>query len=245
MEKGIYFSNIGTGIILLLKHKIKFMKRVLLSALIVLASLSFVKAQDITVKPGKASFSVGSKDAFIVEVYESDVKTVTKQWKKFLKDHKGKVKAKDEIFGDDLKIKALSGNTCDVYSKIVDKGSKVIEIRVGVDLGGAFLSQSAHPDKYPVFEGLLKNFAVEATKGGVLLQKKEQEKILSKKQKELKKLGSDKERLEKEIENYKKNIKKNEEEIEKKKEEIENKKKEIEEQKQEVGKLIEKEKNIK
>ncbi len=212
------------------------MKRVLLSALIVLASLSFVKAQNITVDTTKVVFSVGSKEAFIVKVYETNIKEVTKQWNRFIKDHKGKIAGKDksEIFGDNVNIKELSNNTCDLYTKIAEK-DKYIEIQTAVDLGGAFLTQKSHPEKYVVFQGILKKFAVNASKAGVLAQKKEQEKLLSKKEKELKKLVSEKKKLEKGIEEYKQDIKAKEQAIEGNKKEQELKEREVDDYKSTLG----------
>jgi esterase/lipase len=212
----------------------------LIIVLLISALASNTLAQEsLEVRSGTESFSVGTKDALIIEIYEADAKLTQKAWKKFLKSYDGKVKAKSEIFADDLLIKSMSSNTFDVYSKIVEKGDK-IELICGVDLGGAFLSRSSHADQYEVFARLLKKFAVDVSKEAVKEQIKEQEKIFSSMQKEKEKLISDKERMEKEIEDYKQKISDNESAIEQNIKDQEQKTKDIATQQEVVTGLSEK-----
>ncbi len=217
------------------------MKCIKLFTVLIISVLSLaVYAQEpLEVKSGTESFSVGTKDVLMIDIYEADEAHTQKAWKKFLKGHKGKVKAKSEIFADDLLIKSVSQNTFDVYSKIVTRGKKTVLV-CGVDLGGAFLNHTDHPEQYATFSRLLREFAVDLSKEAVKEQIKVQEKVFATLQKDKERLISDKKQKEKEIEQYKKKISENEAAIEQNIKDQEQKVKDIATQQEVINKLSEK-----
>jgi len=219
------------------------MKNYLLLGFIFFVFLSFGQKK-IEIKSGNEKFSVGNVDVLKAEIYEADVKYVKKAWKKLLKRYSGSVKMKSEIFADDVLIKRMSNNTVDVYTKINEKKDNVVEIVCAVDLGGAFLSKSSHPDKFNTFESILKDFVVEVSKEAVREKINDEEKIFATMEKEQEKLVSNKEKMTKEIETYKQKILDNEAAIEQNIKDQELKKKDIEVQKALIITLSEKEKAI-
>ncbi len=219
------------------------MKINLLFTLVIVSVLSYGQ-QKIEIESGNESFSVGNVDVLKATIYEADHKYVEKAWKKLLKRYSGSVKVKSEIFADDVLIKKMSDNTVDVYTKIKEKKDNVVEIVCAVDLGGAFLSKSAHPNKFKVFKGILHDFVVDVSKEALQERINDEEKIFSKLDKEQTKLVSDQERMTKEIKDYQQKIKDNEAAIEQNIKDQELKKKDIETQKALIISLSEKEKAI-
>ncbi len=220
------------------------MKINLLIILVVVSVLSFGQ-QKIEITSGNESFSVGKVDVLKATVFEADRKHVEKSWKKLLKRYCSSVKVKSEIFADDVLIKKMSDNTVDIYTKINAKTDNVVEIVCAVDLGGAFLSKSAHPEKFKVFETILYDFVVDVSKEAIRDKINEEEKIFSKLDKDQTKLLSDQKNMTNEIEEYKQKIIDNEKAIEKNLKDQEQKKKEIEAQKALIIGLSKKEKAIK
>jgi len=199
----------------------------------------------IEVKACKEKFSVGTVDAYTVNIYEADVKYVKKSWKKLLKNYSGSVKMGSEIFADDVMIKRMSDNTVDVYTKINEKKDGIVEIKCAVDLGGVFLSKSSHPLKHKEFKKILKDFTIKVSKDAVNEKIKDEEKVLKKIENEQENLVSTKEKLTKEIEKYKQKILDNEAIIEQNLKDQEQKKKDIEAQKVVISGLNDKANAIK
>jgi len=215
-----------------------------------LMSLTLFSQKKIEVKSGSEKFSVGNVDVLITDVYEADVKSIRKAWKKLLKNYSGSVKMKSEIFADDVLIKSMSNNTVDIYTKIEEKkgkpeDGKIVTITCAVDLGGAYLSKSQHPDKFKTFKEILRKFVVEVSKEAVRDEINEQEKIFSGMEKKQEELVSDNEKMHKEIEEYKQKIKDNEKAIEQNVKDQEAQKKTIDEQKVIITSLRDKERAIK
>lgn len=219
------------------------MKVLIVFALSLMSLISYGQNK-IEIKSGSESFSVGNVEVLIADIYEADVKYVRKAWKKLIKRYSGSVKMKSEIFADDVLIKRMSSNTVDIYAKINEKKDGMVEIIVAVDLGGAFLSKGSHPDKFKMFEDILKEFVVEVSKEAVREQIQEQEKIFSTMEKEQVKLVSDNERMTQEIEDFKQKIIDNETAIEQNVKDQELKAKDIETQKALIITLSEKERAI-
>ena len=219
------------------------MRIIIVLALSIISLMSYSQKK-IQVKSVSEKFSVGNVDALQTQVYEADAKYVKKAWKKLIKKYSGSVKMKDEIFADDVLIKRMSNNTFDIYTHVKDAKDGIVEITCAVDLGGAYLSKSQHPEKFKVFSGILKDFVVEVSKEAVREEMDDQEKILDKLSKEQEHLVSDNKKMKEEIEDYKKKIADNEKALEQNLKDQESKKKEIEEQRAVVIKLSEKERAI-
>jgi hypothetical protein len=220
------------------------MRTVLIIGAILFVSFSSFSQKKIEVEENSYSFSAGRENAFSVTVYESNKDDVEKAWKKFIKDYKGKVSSKKEVFADDCEMKDVSPNTVDVYAAFEVNKDGDVTVYVGFDLGGAYLSSSAHPDKFKAAKKIVRDFGVSATKDAIAEQLKEAEKVMKKLESDQQKLVKENETLhkniegwEKDIENAKNNIKTNEGNQQEKTKEIETHKKVLEE-------IIEKEKKV-
>lgn len=190
------------------------MKIISLFAVMSMALLT-VKAQySIEVREASESFSTGSQNALNVAIYERDVKDVEGAWKKRLGKMGNSSTKKGEIQCDDCKDKKGMGeNTFDVYSKVTEGKEGEVVLSVAIDLGGAYMSSSAHGDQYKWFFGVVKEFAIEQTKEGIGSQVKEEQKVLADLVKEKEDLEKDTEQQKKDIEDYKKKIEEAEKQI--------------------------------
>jgi len=95
--------------------------------------------------------SQGNENAFILSTEGLETKELEDVLKDFLKDYKGRKNPKydrrsAEYFVDDAEIEGASGNTIDLYARINQTGNMSQEVAVWFDLGGAYLSSSAHRD---------------------------------------------------------------------------------------------------
>ncbi len=206
------------------------MKNLFLTAAISFSICSF--AQEIKVHEGKESFASGSHNALSINIYETDKANVEKEWKRLLKDfHPEKTNdSKGEYFFDNTTFKSLGNNPIDVYSKVVDKGDKSVQLIVCFDLGGAFLNSSEHKDKYDYFKKLMHDFATNTTKEAINEALKEATKTFDHIVDKEHDLEKDNKNLDEDIVNYNEKITKAKQHIEKNKQEIEVKKKEMEAQ---------------
>lgn len=220
------------------------MKKIILILPALLCSLALTAQKSVEVKESNESFSTGNHNTLSVIVYGAEQDDINKAFKKQLKDLKGSVKAKNEIFADDCSIKKMSKNTFDVYAKSepVEGG---VRIMAAFDLGGAYLNSGEHKTEFPFIKDMMYKFGVQETQAAIGTVIKTEEKTLEG-------LSSDKKDLEKEVENmtddiedYKKKIAENEKAIEEKKTEIAAKKEEIKTQTGVVKSLVEKQKAVK
>ena len=223
--------------------KIKIMRIITISFLILLSSLVYSQKK-VKVTTGSEKFSVGRVDVMVANVYEADRKYVEKAWKKLMKRYSGKVSSKAEIVSTDVIIKRLTDKRVDVYAIIQDGPDGTVLIKVAIDLGGAYLSKSLHPEKFKNAEAILRDFAIEVSKEAVREQIEDQEKILGKFQSEQDKLEKNNTNLKESIEDYKQKITDAEQAIIDNEKEQEDKKKAIETQRQLVIGLADKEKAI-
>ncbi|MEX1002234.1 MAG: hypothetical protein WDZ35_08985 [Crocinitomicaceae bacterium] len=179
-----------------------------------LALLAFSATAQIKVSEKSVDID-GSKNGFYVEIPYADQKSTEKELKSLLKDWKGSFSSKkDVLFADDCSLKSMGENTFDAYGKVEENGDEGVYVSVAIDLGGAYLNSGEHKDQYKVMEKILKEWAIEVAKEVIGEQIKEEEKVLSDKEKELEDLKKEQEKMEKEIEDYKKAIEKNEKAIE-------------------------------
>lgn len=153
-----------------------------------------------------SAFLNGSQNAFSFVIYNGDMKEVTKAWEKQLKDLKGKVSSKDEIFANDCKVKEMGSNTFDVYSKVEEALGEGIRVYAAFDLGGAYLSSVAHPAKVIPAKNMLYNFALEQTREVVKDEIKLAEKVLGEREAEFAALTKNQSQLESDIIDFQKKI---------------------------------------
>lgn len=220
------------------------MKKILLAAAMAFTMLSVGAQKGIEVTETSENFSTGSVNALSVFIPGGNVKDVTKAWEKQLKDIKGKVKSKDEIFADDCRIKKMSDNTFDVYSKVVESEGGVTVI-AAFDLGGAYASSKEHGEQFPFLRDVMYEFGVQETKAAIGLVIKTEEKKLEELVKQKEETEKENENLAKDIEDYKKKIAEAEKSIEENKGKIEEKSGEIKTQEKVVEEIKAKQKAVK
>ncbi len=195
-------------------------------------------AQKITVQETNGKFQKDNRSALMTTVYYSTAEDVEKELKSLFKSYKGKVKTKKGvIIGDDLVISSVSENTIDVYATVKQLKDGEVEVLVAFDLGGANLTSSAHPDKFPRAQDIIRNFALNLTEQSFAEIVKDEEKELEKFNKDYEKVVGNKEGLEKDNEDYKKQIEDNEKDIEKLTKDIETMSAELKEKQDAFEKL--------
>jgi len=192
------------------------------------------------------SFKNGSQRALKVKIYETDLKTVSKEWEDLMRDYKGKTSGnKEEVFADNVTIKDFNNNsTSDVYAAFEDAGEGNTFLYVAVDLGGAYMNPSDHKEAVKIMKKIIFDFAKEVSENTVKEQIKDAEKLFSGLESDQKKLVNENEGLHKDIENYNEKIKKAEEEIKTNLTNQEAKKKELEAQQKVLESLKDKLKSI-
>ena len=220
------------------------MKKLFTLGLLVMASAAFAQ-NNITIKEEMVAIDGTSRNSLTVILVEAKTDDVKKAWKKQLKDLKGKVSDKTIIFGDDCKSKEMGDNSFDVYSLVEEATDAGVRLVVAFDLGGAYLSTAAHPDKYPIAEKLVYGFAIEQAKAVVSGQIESNGKILKGFEKEIAGLEKEKAGYESDIKDAEKKIEEAKAAIEKNVANQANKKTEIEGMKAAVADLEVKLKNIK
>jgi hypothetical protein len=220
------------------------MNKITLLTTVAIFSATTLFAQKIKVSESRESIGGGNNNALVVTIYGADVKDVEKEWKSMMKDYGAKVSnSKGEMFANNAVIKDMGPKTMDIYARFDEKKGE-IQMVVGFDLGGAYMSSSLHPDKYKVAEKILHDFAVKMTSEALNDQLKEQQKALDKLSSQEKDLEKDNKSLNNDITDYQNRIKKAQDGIEKNKEEQAKKQKEIAQQQQVVDDLAKKAKAV-
>jgi len=213
--------------------------------LVLIPCSSFFSQYKFDVSESNSSFKDGQKNSFKVNIYETTVHDVEKEWKKIMKDWGGKVdEKKHEFFADNTSYKEMGENYFDTYAICVKK-SNYIEFVVAVDLGGAYLSHSDHPDQSKAFDKFLLKFANDATKSGLKHTLKQEEHKKSQLTKEYNHLVKEKEKLENDIDHWKSSISKAQEDIKTNISDQESKKNEVDKQAKVVDDFSKKMKSLK
>lgn len=185
--------------------------------------------QAIMIEEQLETMTMGTHNALRMAIQGADEKKVEQVWKQFAKDFKTRTQ-KDRKSGlfvsDDAKIRSLSDNTVDVYTRF-DRGGNGMLVTMWFDLGGAYLSSETHEEAYEQGEQLMRDFADAVRKSMAEDNVKEQEKAL-------KMLNKDLERLEKENDQYNKKIEEAEALIKEMKANIEQNKKDQTAKQQEI-----------
>lgn len=193
------------------------------------------KSQDFNFKVSEVQKEIneqGIKNVLVVNIYETSEDVIRKEWKSQLKDFDGKVTVdKNKLTSMNSTIKELGSLPFNIYSVIEKSTEGYYQLFVGIDLGGAFLESSKHPDKYKLFSSIMSDFAKKLTKESIEDQVKAAEKELSKKQNEQDKLSKENEKLHSNIKKWQEDIKKAETDIEENLKKQEAQKKKIEDAK--------------
>lgn len=201
--------------------------------------------QKIQVHEQSEDLGKGKNNALVVTIYGADEGDVEHEWKSLMKDYNAKKisSSKGIMFADNATIKEMGNNTIDIYSRF-DVKKDEIELVVAFDLGGAYLSSSAHADKYKIAEKILHDFAVKMTSEAITGKLKEQQKALDKLTSQQKDLEKDNKNLTGDISDYQNRIKKDQDAVTKNKEDQAKKQSEISNQQKVVDELAKKAKEV-
>jgi hypothetical protein len=205
------------------------MKHILIALSILLSVSSY--AQKIKVEEEKSNLGGAKNPALSVAIYEASEDDINSGWKSIMKSYNGKVSTKDQgHMADNVVVKELSNNTCDVYYKVEKINEKEHKLVMSVNLGGAFMSPSEHATQTAYWKKVMQEFASKTSKEAVAEELKDSQKALAKLQSTQRGLEKDQENLKKDIENYKAKIKQAEEDVAKNNTDLGKKKTEIEAQ---------------
>ena len=180
-------------------------------------SVLFLSLNAQMVEESKVSLSVGSQNAYVIEVEGADKKMTERVWKDFVKDMDAKVKKNKkakEFYSEKVRVNGVNNGTpIDLYMKVFERRG-LVEIYVAGDRGDAFISSNDTPDDTEPMMYMVEQFSYE-------LQRKVTEKILEEQEKLLKNLQKDLTKLEDKNEDYHNDIKKAEDKIRQAEERIE------------------------
>ena len=216
------------------------MKNYLLLLTILFFSVS-VFAQKTRPNEVRKGMILGVKEAFTIDIQNLDDKEVEKLLMDYLKGFKGrKAPKKDrksgEIFTDDAEIPAFSTNTIDIYATVEGKGDNPTVV-FWFDLGGAFLSEDAHPEKMEALSEWLYAFGRQTRARTIELELEVEEDRLKDFNKDFDKLLKEQEKLEDTIEKAKQMIAEAEDGLKENTKEQENSQATILEQKRLIDKI--------
>jgi hypothetical protein len=167
-----------------------------------------LQAQKLKVTEKNENLGGGKHNALSVPIYETDEKTIIKEWKSLLKKYNAKnSEVGDEQFGDNAVIKDISNNTIDIYWKLEKGAENTYKIVAAYDLGGAFLSSSTHSKEYKVIESIMYNFSMELVRKSMATQLKDAQREAEKRDKKYQGLIKDNNELHSDIDGYKVKIK--------------------------------------
>jgi myosin heavy subunit len=192
------------------------MKLFLSIALVFASSFSLLFGQ---VAEAEKTMSQGTKNALTLEIKNVTVKSVEKEWKRYIKEFKkddDKYDKKSKEFRVmKAKLPLISGdvNTVDIYVVFMETSSGSVNATFWYDLGGIYLNSKDHADKFREASAWMKKFATQAEQTVMKEKLEEETDRLKEVEKKLRKLVSTKEDLLKDIENYKEKIKKAESDI--------------------------------
>lgn len=159
--------------------------------------------------------SQGQRPGLKVIIQTGNAAIIEKDWKGYLKTFKGKTKkGKEEYFTDNAAISLLSNNPIDIYSRI-EETANGISIKAFFDLGGAYLSSKSNPEKYPIGETIIRDFAVKQAMKGLSSRLDQEEGKLGNLAEARKAIETEQQSLELDIERMKEAIRQNEQTLEK------------------------------
>ncbi len=190
------------------------MKSLITYSLLLLGFTTTLNAQ---ISEQVKTMSLGTRNAMVLDLPNTDEKTVGKLWQDYTKDfYDSKTKwnrKTDEWVTEGADIVALGmGSSIDLYATTEREGDNV-SFTLWTDLGNSFLNAQDNPERFREAEKFLMRFALEVAKEGVKEELKEEEKTLKDLESDLRKLQNEKERYEKDIERAKEAIRKAEEDI--------------------------------
>ncbi|MCZ2102557.1 MAG: hypothetical protein LC107_13580 [Chitinophagales bacterium] len=203
-----------------------------------------ISAQDAIER--SVTMSLGLQNSFFIEIPGADSKLAEKTFYEYVKEY-GKMKANKkakEHFLMATKIPLINGSSpVDLYAKFED-GKGMATTYVWVDLGGAFVKSSDHPQQTESLRQFLYDYFIAVRKKVVADELKAEEKKYDSLEKDLKKLKDKNDGFHKDIEKAKQKIAESESNIEKNLVDQDTKVKEIDAQKEVVDQVKDKLNNL-
>ncbi len=217
-----------------------------LLALLLVSATGFAFSQSITTSERNESFSVGNKNAIVVNVPYGNQEIVEKELKSELKDWGGKYNSsKNEQSTTQAQTKDMGDKHYDVYAKVMTANDGTVQVAFAVDLGGAYLNSREHSAQFNAMNARIKKFAARAASECIETEMDLENKVLKDLEKEQKNLEKEQSDYEKAIEDYKKKIEETQAKIEENKKNQETKKSEISVQQSKIGEVEKKKKSMK
>lgn len=208
------------------------MKYCILLLMVWMGQIAFGQDDFKIVEEGR-SMQAGTANALVLTLPKASAKLVKKNWAKYAKKFKGKLKYDGKVgeyFLDDATVSTMSDNTLDITTKIYDKASEGSEIAVWFNFGITYLDSESEPERYAAAEVFMKDFYSVLEVEMIKEQLKEEKKLLAKMEKERKKLDKVEKAEQKKIEKQQKIIAKAEEAIKTSEEAIATNQEEIDKQ---------------
>lgn len=188
---------------------------IILNVLFLTIGITTAQQSDFVVNEIEGTISQGQQTGLEIKIPEVNIKSIQSSLSKWTKSRKGKYNSSrknPEIFQDNVMLSGVSENTVDMYTILTEDQSGVT-IQTFVDLGGAFLSSSGHPQAFQAMESELKEFAKTQLVDKVSDDIKSEEKHLKNLESELRNLIKQNDSYHKDIADNKGNIEKQELEI--------------------------------
>ena len=151
---------------------------------------------------GKRMMSEGTNPSFLLEMKDVDKAEATKAWESFIKPHKGKTKynrKSKELVTTGAYVSSLGG-TVDLYAKITDGNNKT---------GSTVIVWVRTPEGFAGTEGVtayaaparqwITDYALNTSKAHSEMLLRNEEQLLTKREKELRDLRKAKEKMQKDI----------------------------------------------
>lgn len=220
------------------------MKQIIFTFLVVLFSIGFMSAQDIS--EGESSMSLGKQISFSVDIDGADKKITEDVWKKFVKDYgksKRNKKAK-EYYSQGAKVPMINGNNeLDLYIKFTERVGHTTAT-LFIDLGSAFVNSDEYPRESQGAESFMTEFYLAVKTKAITEEMNDQEKEMKNMDKDLRKLEKKNTGYHKDIEKAKEKIEEAEKNIEQNLKDQEDKRIMIEQQKKVIEEIIERLNNL-
>jgi hypothetical protein len=151
------------------------------------------------IQEGARAMSQGLHNSLSILIENADPKFTDKIWKDYLKGFSARpkrIKGYDDTLVDDIDIPGVGlGNTVDLYYEYEKREAHTLLI-VWFDLGGAWLSSTAHPERFDDAERFLTEFYLSVQRALIEIKLNNEERRLSDLQSELTRLQREKQRLE-------------------------------------------------
>jgi molecular chaperone DnaK (HSP70) len=160
---------------------------------------------------GMRTMSAGAENAFAISLPYADPKMVHKVWKHYVRsqfstgthyDRKEK-----EYWSESAKVKNITGFPINLVATADDFGSR-IQFTLWIDMRGAYLSSETHPKKAEEVEYILHDFSVMLDRVKIEERLQEEERTLTRLERNLRKLEMANNRYNREIDYAEKRIEK-------------------------------------